>query len=203
MEDQTNQSEDQWQEIELIIGWVLRREIRGCFALISKTRIVNRAETGQPVTAHIVTMSLNIVLPPCEIPHEIAPIHPVHLIAHKVLHVLTKGRKSLTVVTFLCWSAVIRIIARPLDVTVHALFFRTPVHTWEESCLSIRWNGIHTLGSIRFEVFFFDRTSIFFSVFLRILFMLEGFYHHIPFRYNETTQVERRAAAKQFRLVLS
>ena len=60
--------------------------------LVAKASVVDGRETCQPVAMLQFAISLDVVLTSCEIPHEVAPVHEVELIAEEELHIVGLGR---------------------------------------------------------------------------------------------------------------
>ena len=61
------------------------------FRLVAEHGIINERDTAYPIAFRQVAVGLQIVLPSCEVPHEVAPIHEVHLVAEEESQVLAEG----------------------------------------------------------------------------------------------------------------
>ena len=70
-----------------VVGNIIRHII-----LRTDQNRINKRNTGNPVTIQHLAISLNIVLPTGEIPHEVTPIHEIHLIAEEETQVFPKSR---------------------------------------------------------------------------------------------------------------
>ena len=62
------------------------------FALVAQASIVKPLDTTEPVAMFQLSVALDVILTPHEVPHEIAPVHEVALIADKELQILPCGR---------------------------------------------------------------------------------------------------------------
>ena len=88
---QTDEAEQEWQAIEDVVTFVLA-EFAWQLALISQSHIVDEGNAANPVAVFPFAISLQVVLPSCKVPHEVAPIHEVDLIAEEEAEVLELGR---------------------------------------------------------------------------------------------------------------
>ena len=73
--------------MSLVVLQVRRQEL-----LISHQEIVYGWDTSNPITMFDFTITLNIVLTTGEVPHEISPVHEIHLIREEVFDVFPLGR---------------------------------------------------------------------------------------------------------------
>ena len=87
--EQATKSQDEGQEIICRASWVLQ-SIRDIL-LVAETGAVDEVDAADPVAVLQLALALNVVLTAYKVPHEIAPVHPVALIADKELEVLPEG----------------------------------------------------------------------------------------------------------------
>ena len=99
----SDDTQNQRQEVIHIVSLILL-QFRRQQILVAQHRIVDKRNTADPVTFGNVAVRLNIILSSREIPHEIAPVHEVHLITEEETHIL---RKSRTILRFLLTAVVI------------------------------------------------------------------------------------------------
>ena len=187
MENQTNQPENNWKEVEHIVRRILLRIIWGIF-LRPKSCLIHCRYTRQPVTAHCVAVSLNIILSTRKVPHKVSPIHPVNLVIVEVSQVLSHRRKSLFIRTELCSFVFRSIISRPTFVTSYLMGILTPIHSREYCLLLVSPYRTFTDRFIRdIVLIYYNRSSEFGRVFVRTFLVFKCFYILIPSRHNKTT----------------
>ena len=83
---QTDNSEQQRQAVEYVMTLVLFQLFRQQ-VLIAYQHIVDKLDTGNPVAVFDFSATLQVVLASGEVPHEIAPVHPVELVGEEELDV--------------------------------------------------------------------------------------------------------------------
>ena len=76
---QAQDTKDKRQTVEHVASLVLAK-FRGQFALVAKAHIVEEGDASNPVAMLQFAMSLDIVLASGKVPHEVAPVHEVHLV---------------------------------------------------------------------------------------------------------------------------
>ena len=93
----------------MVLALVVLQVVRGT-RLVSKPDFINERDSRLPVSGKDVSRgrAMEIVLATGEIPHEITPIHPVHLIVKEEREVLEECR-FLVVRTSDCLSAAVHI----------------------------------------------------------------------------------------------
>ena len=100
--------------------------------LIAEHGVVDKVDTGNPVTFGDITVRLQVILTADEVPHEIAPVHEVNLVTEEEAEVLTKGR---TIIRFLLSAVLVAYTTsfdiRPLFVSTHMTSLRR-IHTRED-----------------------------------------------------------------------
>ena len=82
-------AQKQGQSIIDVVAAVLPQAV-GQQVLVAQQPVVYPAEARQPVAVLGFTEALHVVLPPAEVPHEVAPIHPVALIGEEEAQVLPR-----------------------------------------------------------------------------------------------------------------
>ena len=85
--NQTNEPEKHGQQEQFVHGLV-HRHTTGQLVLITKSLGIDEFQTRVPVPVEYSTVTLYVVLSTSEIPHEIAPVHPIRLVVHEEAHVL-------------------------------------------------------------------------------------------------------------------
>ena len=75
--------------LALVILQIVRR-----IGLVTEAEMVYRVDSALPVACKIVSRrrAMDIILPSGEIPHEITPVHPVHLIVEEIFQILAESR---------------------------------------------------------------------------------------------------------------
>ena len=68
------------------------RDIGRHVILRADKHLVDRLDTGNPVTVHHLAISLNIVLTSGEVPHKVTPVHEVQLISEEITQIFGKRR---------------------------------------------------------------------------------------------------------------
>jgi len=128
---QSDQSQQKWQQIIGITTLVVGHFI-GQIRLITHQHVVNKANAGDPVTVVDFPVSLQIILATGKIPHEIAPVHEIHLVADEEAQVLNHGRfhDCFLTATTVDDNALTLEIA-PLLIGFH-MIFPFAVHAWEK-----------------------------------------------------------------------
>ena len=89
MEEQPQQSQQQWQSVIGVpcrmVGHVVRKVI-----LRPQSPLIDKIDSGEPVPLEQLSMPLYVVLPACEVPHEIPAVHVPYLVPEKEPQVLGK-----------------------------------------------------------------------------------------------------------------
>ena len=67
-------------------------QVIGQLALVTQTGIVEEGDAGNPVAVLQLAVALYLILPAAEVPHEVAPVHEVALVAEEELDVLKLRR---------------------------------------------------------------------------------------------------------------
>ena len=69
-------------------------EVTGGVRLVSETEVVYGLDAALPVSYERISgrRTVDIVLTSGEVPHEVAPVHPVHLIIKEIRQILEEGR---------------------------------------------------------------------------------------------------------------
>ena len=88
--EKADESQNQGQAIEDIASLVLA-QFGGKLALVAQTKVIKEGDTGNPVAMFPFAMSLNVILTAGKIPHKIAPVHEIDLIAQEETYVLKHG----------------------------------------------------------------------------------------------------------------
>ncbi len=73
------ESEQQRHAIEHVVSFVGFQFVRK-LALVAEPPVVEERYTGNPVAVFQLSVALYVVLPSCEVPHEVTPIHEVTLV---------------------------------------------------------------------------------------------------------------------------
>ena len=73
--------------MSLVVLQTVRQE-----CLVAYEHIVNERNTRNPVTVFNFALTLNVVLSSCKVPHEVSPVHIVHLIYKEELDVFPLSR---------------------------------------------------------------------------------------------------------------
>ena len=60
--------------------------------MIAKSGIVDETNATQPVAVVQLALTFDVVLTAHEVPHKVAPVHPVALVVNEKLHVLPESR---------------------------------------------------------------------------------------------------------------
>ena len=87
---QADDAKQKWQAVEDVTSLVLTK-FGGQIALVAQTQVVEEWYASNPVTMLQFAMSLYIILTTGKIPHEVAPVHEVHLIGPEEVEVLHHG----------------------------------------------------------------------------------------------------------------
>ena len=84
LEEKAQQAQEQRKEIIVVLALVFLED-EGCIGLVSQPRLVDEADTALPVAIEQVSrhLTVDLVLTTDEIPHEVAPVHPVQLIVEE------------------------------------------------------------------------------------------------------------------------
>ena len=69
-------------------------QVSRCVGLVSEAQFVEKRDSAFPVSCEHVSRAraVYVVLASCEVPHEIPPVHPVHLIVEEECEVLEECR---------------------------------------------------------------------------------------------------------------
>ena len=92
--------------------------------------LIDKGNTGDPVTRRESSITLYIVLATGEVPHEITPVHIIDLVAEHEPHILQKG-------------GFLRLVGDPSpsfiaeDMIAEAGVVGVGMHPWEEHCVGI------------------------------------------------------------------
>ena len=111
----TDDTQQERQHVIHIVSLVVAqfgRQLR----LVTQHGIVDSRNTADPVTLRYITIRLQVVLTSCKVPHEVAPVHEVHLVTEEEAHILAKRRT----ITRLITSAVL--IAHTMTMDIGPLF---------------------------------------------------------------------------------
>ena len=116
LEKQSEKPQKQRQHIVVVLAFVLLEIVR-CIALVAEPYFVYERDSAFPVTLENLSRAraVNVVLATGEVPHEVAPVHPVQLIVKKETEVFAHCRLA---VVSACLASVLHIIAVELLVTV-------------------------------------------------------------------------------------
>ena len=80
-EEKTYQTEDERQTIEHVMSLVVGKFVRKVLQAIRPwEKTVDEWNTCNPVSVLYFSITLDVVLATCEVPHEVAPVHEVHLV---------------------------------------------------------------------------------------------------------------------------
>ena len=95
--EEAEQTQQQGQQVEAVIGFVVFVGGVRHFALVAVEEVVEGGDAADPIAVAWVAEALEVVLFACEIPHEIAQVHPTVLIAEEVFDVIGHRRLCLCV----------------------------------------------------------------------------------------------------------
>ena len=104
--------------------------------LVAKSCIIQERNTRNPVAMFQFSITLNVVLPTCKVPHEVSPIHEVALVGEEELDILKLVRNlhqdilATAVIRHFCTFYA----AHPFLVR---LCMTSIIHSWEEHVLGI------------------------------------------------------------------
>ena len=87
MPEHAEESEQQGQAVEDVVSLVFA-QIGGEFRLIAVEGVVDERNTGDPLAVFEFAVALNVVLTAGKIPHEVAPVHEVHLVGEEEAEVV-------------------------------------------------------------------------------------------------------------------
>ena len=132
-----------------IVGDIIRHVLLRAYQLL-----INKLDAGNPIPVRHLAMSLDIVLPAGEVPHEISPIHEIQLVRDKETQVLAKGRLH-DRYRFPTPVKLHRLAfdLRPILVSLYMIRHRT-IHTREEHVQLIHVFIIHIMARNVITVFF-------------------------------------------------
>ena len=85
--EQSEQSEQQRQAVEHVVALVLLQVV-GQVVLIAQSGVVYEGNATNPVAMLSFAVTLNVVLSSCKVPHEVAPVHEVALVADEEAQVV-------------------------------------------------------------------------------------------------------------------
>ena len=85
--EHAEESEQQGQAVEDVVSLVFA-QIGGEFRLIAVEGIVDERNTGDPLAVFEFAVALNVVLTAGKVPHEVAPVHEVHLVGEEEAEVV-------------------------------------------------------------------------------------------------------------------
>ena len=138
--EQSNDTEQQRQTVEHVVALIFLKFI-GEQALVAQSCIIDEGDTRDPVAVLQFAIALDVVLTSGKVPHEVAPVHEVALIAEEEENVLQLRRcahhdgLTATVVGFL------RAFHDPCRSSLHPTLVGggvgSVVHAWEEHILGI------------------------------------------------------------------
>ena len=89
---QSEQAKDERHAVVEVVPGVAFSEFFGEQRLVAQADIVEPWNAAKPIPMIHFSISANVVLPPHEVPHQIAPIHVSHLIYGKKFNVVPIGR---------------------------------------------------------------------------------------------------------------
>ena len=89
--EQADDAEQEGQTIEDVVALIVLQLV-GQLALIAQSGVVEPFDAADPVAMFHFAITLDIVLTAYEVPHEVAPVHPVALIADEEFQVLPSRR---------------------------------------------------------------------------------------------------------------
>ena len=84
--EESDQAEQQRQAVEYVVSFVVFEVLRKQF-LVAHQQIVDKWDSGDPVTVFYFSAALNVVLPSGKVPHKVAPVHEVELVGEEELDV--------------------------------------------------------------------------------------------------------------------
>ena len=87
---ESDETEQKRQSVIHVVPFVLLQYV-GQQRLIAQTQVVEQWDARYPVAVFKFSLSLNVVLPAAEVPHEVAPIHKVALIGEEEAKVFPLG----------------------------------------------------------------------------------------------------------------
>ena len=132
--DEADDAKQQWQAVEHVVALVFL-ELGGQVFLVADEPVVYEGDARYPVAVFNLPVSLDVVLPSGEVPHEVSPVHPVELVREEELDVLP-----------LCGdvdhdhfaTAIVRnLVALDIHPRLVVLCVRGAVHAWEEHVLRV------------------------------------------------------------------
>jgi len=168
--EQTDEAKYQRQAEEHVVSLVVLQVAWQEF-LIAYQEIVNERDTGNPVAMFDFSITLDVVLTSGKVPHEVTPVHEVHLIGEEILDVFPLGRNlqhqhfaALVVRYGASFDA-----AQPVFVILCMLF---AIHTREKHVLSVIVFGFVTyyFVAVLFVGRFFFLALIYRSTFYHIVY---------------------------------
>ena len=88
LEEDAHNSEKERKEVIMVLSLVFGKDSRSV-ALVSETDAVDELDAAFPVAVEYFSRAraVNVILPSGEVPHEISPVHPVHLEVEEEFHV--------------------------------------------------------------------------------------------------------------------
>ena len=89
--EHAEESEQQGQAVEDVMSLVFA-QIGGEFRLIAVECVVNEGNTGDPLTVFEFAVALNVILTAGKVPHEVAPVHEIHLVGEEEAEVVPLRR---------------------------------------------------------------------------------------------------------------
>ena len=116
--------------------------------------LVDCLDTGNPVTVHHFTISLDIILTAGEVPHKVTPVHEVQLIGKEVTQVFGKRRlHHRHVLTATVELHRFSLELRPFLISSH-MRIHIAVHTWEKHIQFVYIFIFHIVARNKIFVFF-------------------------------------------------
>ena len=91
LEQQAQNTQQQGQHIIDVMSFIIDNIVRHIL-LRADQYLVDKRNTGDPVTVQHFAISLDIVLTAGEVPHEVAPVHKVQLVGEEITQVFRKRR---------------------------------------------------------------------------------------------------------------
>ena len=88
LEEDAHHSEKKRKEIIMVLSLVFGKDSRS-IALVAEADVVNELDSAFPVAVEYFSRAraVYVILPSGEVPHEISPVHPVHLEVEEEFHV--------------------------------------------------------------------------------------------------------------------
>ena len=128
---QPEDTEQKRQHIVDIVSFIIGN-IRRHIILRADKYLVDRLDTGDPVTVQHLTIPLDIILTSGEVPHEVAPVHEIELVSEEITQVFGKRRFHHGYV----FTATVKLHRfslelRPFLISSH-MSIDVAVHTWEK-----------------------------------------------------------------------